>query len=327
MAFPVILFDDSGEFGNRIVTHCLLLSCCVSENIPFLNLCFWRYDHFFELSLLWTDSGAGSKVTPDLKKAAKSRLPRSHDASTCWKCRIRYLAEVHQRFVFDGFEIASPVATAVRLLQRTCKSRWFGCVAKSFYVERSFCLDGHRFRVLVPKSCESRFDIQAHYPIRRNLSWLRARLTVASHWLQTAQKIITTSYLSDCAYIGLHVRRGDYQVYENGRWYFPDQVYVEAAKQAVKGWESGCGKRPLLFVASNDNIDSLAATFQIEPVREKSLYADFCLLGLSRMIIGPPSTFSGTAAFLFGTPWQQIDIDLHGELTLSEPVEWSPRWY
>src|ERR1700692_4056216 len=145
MPLPVILLDDSGEFGNRVITHCLLLAACASRKLPFVNLCMWRYEHFFAHSTLWTSSV--ENPTP-----LKERTPRPHETEACWKCRIPFLARIHRKFVFDGFEVSKIGSLSIRLARWIAKSFLFGLAAKSFYTKRDFKLDGHRFHVLIPAS-------------------------------------------------------------------------------------------------------------------------------------------------------------------------------
>jgi hypothetical protein len=43
-----ILFHDTGELGNRLVSYAYLLAYSAEHRVPVTNLCFWRYADLFE---------------------------------------------------------------------------------------------------------------------------------------------------------------------------------------------------------------------------------------------------------------------------------------
>src|SRR6185437_2990000 len=43
-----ILFYDTGELGNRLVSYGYLLAYSAEHRVPVTNLCFWRYADFFD---------------------------------------------------------------------------------------------------------------------------------------------------------------------------------------------------------------------------------------------------------------------------------------
>lgn len=96
--------------------------------------------------------------------------------------------------------------------------------------------------------------------------------------------------------IGLHVRRGDYKTFIDGRYYFDDLTYANFVRQLVAQMP---GRRVVTYIASNEAIDM--ASFDglaIHYVPNSSPLTDLESLGRCDYILGPPSTFSMWASFV-----------------------------
>ena len=93
--------------------------------------------------------------------------------------------------------------------------------------------------------------------------------------------------------LGVHVRRGDYKDWENGKYYFNDTTYEEAIQQTV----SLCnGKMVFIIIFSNE-----AVGFELQDnmmISNNDWYVDHYLMGLCDYLIGPPSTFTLWATYL-----------------------------
>jgi hypothetical protein len=93
--------------------------------------------------------------------------------------------------------------------------------------------------------------------------------------------------------IGMHVRRGDYAEWQNGKFFFDIATYYDKMKE-ISTMVPNC----VFVVCSNENFqfDNEA---NLDIVYAKgSPVEDICVLSSCQYIIGPPSTFSGWAAFL-----------------------------
>jgi hypothetical protein len=93
--------------------------------------------------------------------------------------------------------------------------------------------------------------------------------------------------------IGMHVRRGDYAEWQNGKFFFDISTYYERMKE-ISTQLSNC----VFVVCSNENfVFANEANFNIVYAKGSPV-EDICVLSNCQYIIGPPSTFSGWAAFL-----------------------------
>lgn len=105
-------------------------------------------------------------------------------------------------------------------------------------------------------------------------------------------------------FIGLHMRKGDYQEYMNGKYYYSDEDYLKFLDH-IKNIFSQFEYKIILF--SNEKLDSnlLNETIIEGP---GTLIEDFFMLSRCDYIIGPPSTFSLVAAFLGNKKFFHIEI-------------------
>ncbi|MBD2188610.1 alpha-1,2-fucosyltransferase [Pseudanabaena mucicola] len=105
--------------------------------------------------------------------------------------------------------------------------------------------------------------------------------------------------------VGVHIRRGDYKLWENGKYYFNDDVYINKMNQLEKCFNL-IGKRVLFLICSNEPIE-------IDNFREKNIQLgigliieDLYSLAQCDYLIGPPSTYSMWASFYGKVPLLHI---------------------
>lgn len=97
--------------------------------------------------------------------------------------------------------------------------------------------------------------------------------------------------------IGLHLRRGDYKFWANGKFYYSDATWYEIIKKLTNMFNN-----PIKFlIVSNEKIDiSLFEEFNIIIYnKNSSAIEDLYALSKCDYIVGPPSTYSTWAA-LYG---------------------------
>ena len=100
--------------------------------------------------------------------------------------------------------------------------------------------------------------------------------------------------------IGLHVRRGDYKTFIDGRYYFDDPAYANFVRQLVGQMP---GRRVVTYIASNENIElSYFEGLAVHHVPNSLPLIDLESLGRCDYILGPPSTFSMWASFANDKP-------------------------
>lgn len=96
--------------------------------------------------------------------------------------------------------------------------------------------------------------------------------------------------------IGVHIRRGDYKKYRNGRYYYSDPKFVDFLSQLTKEFDQNL--KLAFLICSNEKINLEAYsdyfTFQIP---DTNLMEDLYALSKCDYIFGPLSSFSMWASF------------------------------
>ncbi len=116
--------------------------------------------------------------------------------------------------------------------------------------------------------------------------------------------------------VGLHVRRGDYKKWNQGRFFFNDDVYRDVIFK-LKNKLVEDNKNPYFIVVSNENLKSeIGADF----FYKGSWREDQIILQSCDLIIGPPSTFTMWASYISETPLIKLDptkeINFNGNICL-----------
>jgi len=103
--------------------------------------------------------------------------------------------------------------------------------------------------------------------------------------------------------IGVHVRRGDYASWENGRYLFSWEEY---GRFMAEGAGSFPGRRVVFLVCSNEALPaSLKERDDVVPGPGEAVQ-DLYALSRCDYLMGPPSTFTGWASFFGDVPLLQI---------------------
>ncbi len=104
------------------------------------------------------------------------------------------------------------------------------------------------------------------------------------------------------ALVGVHIRRGDYVDWNEGKYFYSDTVYeryMSMTKKLVSDHLGIADDKIRFLVFSNDGTEILgSSTIWIS---QSQWYIDLYLMSLCHFIIGPPSTFSLWASYIGGS--------------------------
>ena len=124
--------------------------------------------------------------------------------------------------------------------------------------------------------------------------------------------------------IGVHIRRGDYKEFADGRWFYTDEDYAKWMK-ILQTKYAATGKTCVFLIASNDSINLENFKGLNVQFDARHFIVDLYLLAKCDAIIGPPSTYSQWAAFYGNKPLtmllkknQSIDIAKYNPSLLPE---------
>ncbi len=115
--------------------------------------------------------------------------------------------------------------------------------------------------------------------------------------------------------LGVHIRRGDYATWYDGKYFFSDDVFLRLIRQFI-------AQHPhtVVYICGNDSsLDK--ARYRRELADAKVIFPkgnaaeDLCVLSECDYLIGPPSTFSLTASMYHDIPLYWIK---DGEAPLTE---------
>jgi len=117
--------------------------------------------------------------------------------------------------------------------------------------------------------------------------------------------------------VGIHIRKGDYAAYRNGRYYFNDSTYTKYINEMncllkKKGYETA------FLLCSNGDIytNQYNEGNLVFIINKTNAIKDLYALSLCDYILGPPSTFSMWASFYGRVPLKFISSS-EEEITLN----------
>lgn len=117
--------------------------------------------------------------------------------------------------------------------------------------------------------------------------------------------------------LGVHIRRGDYRTWQNGRYFFADDVYIDY----IRRFADTHGGKVRVFVCGNDpTLDSQLYADRLQGIDvsfpDGNPGQDLCLLSHCDYLIGPPSTFSLVASMYHDVPlcWMKAPLAANDQI-------------
>jgi hypothetical protein len=152
------------------------------------------------------------------------------------------------------------------------------------------------------------WKIRASGPFLRHRDEVKRVFTPSSEDIAAAEAAVHRAREAAPLVVGVHRRRGDYAVWQGGRYLFDDDQYAHVMRRAggVLGGDVAflvCSDEPLPATAfERMNVHQGPGT----PVQ------DLHALSLCDRLIGPPSTFSAWASLMGEVPRYQIEAPDQG---------------
>lgn len=285
----IVIARNYGQLGNRLFLYAHLIAAAREYQTVVANPCFAEYAELF-----------------------------SSTARDLW-CRHPLPAQQHQHDHYSP-RLRHALATGVYLcsttLARSGLTRWPAAVIR-LRGEQSIDLAGPEFRDRVASNSvvlvqgwlfrsQTLFDLHADA--------IRDHFQIRACHQRAVNEAIGSARRDGAIVVGVHVRRGDYASYLDGRYYYSLDQYAAAMRQIAAQIPS---RQVRFLVCSNEPIESGSfggLEIQLGPGQ---LVEDMYALAATDLIIGPPSTFTGWASFYGQTPLIQLHaadqaIDLSG---------------
>lgn len=283
----IIIIESVGQLANRIILFSHFIGFCKENNINLLNPSFIDYAHYFK--------GSISNSVPKFPANENNEQFNKNKQS-----KVRnYIIKIFSKLISKIF----------------CNSNYNG-----------------KFITLINLSAEKYINKEFDLNDIKNINLLsKAKLTFVKGWLFRDYKNAEKHYQTIKKYfepldiylhninnfianlknqydklIGIHIRRGDYRNFENGKFYYEDEVYINYINQLKNLFKN---YNIIFILFSNEKNDT-------EPYKKEGLnitngYGDFIedLYSLSKCdyIIGPPSTYSLWASYYGKVPHRFIN--------------------
>jgi hypothetical protein len=104
--------------------------------------------------------------------------------------------------------------------------------------------------------------------------------------------------------LGVHIRRGDYKNWRNGIYFFEYSTYRRLIDDFVKLQD---GKKVFVVYFSDERPHPSDIDCPVEyMISRNAYYIDYRLMGNCDYLIGPPSTFTPWASFIYQIPYLPI---------------------
>ncbi len=110
--------------------------------------------------------------------------------------------------------------------------------------------------------------------------------------------------------VGVHIRRGDYREWNNGKYYYDNKTY-RSIINSIKNSKQLIDKKVAFVLCSNEKIDfDFFNEYSNQCYPSTGHFVEDCyVLSKCDYIIGPPSTYSGWASIIGYTPLLHIEGD------------------
>ncbi|WP_029445087.1 alpha-1,2-fucosyltransferase [Cellulophaga baltica] len=128
--------------------------------------------------------------------------------------------------------------------------------------------------------------------------------------------------------VGIHIRRGDYISWNNGKFYYSDEEYSDIMMQMAQLFPN---QRVSFLMCSNEKIKLENFNTHNTLIFERSSAAmDLYGLSMCDYILGPPSSYSSWAAFYGSKPFYFIMNPknvISMEQFCNDKIDWPPSFY
>lgn len=269
----LIVSAKSGQLGNRLLLFAHFIAFAIEHNLTVINPAFNDYAEFF----------CGTKKDfLCCYPALQFSIPWSKKLGEYYYKLNRYVAE-NKRFNTIDIQRDKPfnwtTSTVVEQLQ---------------YQSLNF-FQGWLFR--------DGWFVDDITNLHKHGQAIRTYFQPLKKYQDNVEKLIFSIRSQTDILIGVHIRHGDYQQHQNGRYFYPVEDYVKIMESTQVLFP---GKRVTFLICSNEKqqqqyFQHLSYTFANNHIIE-----DLYSLAQCDYIIGPPSSFTMWASFYGERPLYMI---------------------
>jgi hypothetical protein len=280
----VVLYSKSGQLGNRLWQASYFIANAIEYDYSFLHLGFTNYLEYYNES-----------ISGQLKEMGRDIIFRDYKSTP-----LKYRLIIKYATVSEKLKYNLPFIREIKLKTNTIKYD----ISRSPFINMAknkiLLIDGWRF-----------VDYEA---LKKHAGIIRKIFTPNKVFLENVAKLKNDEFRKFDKMIGVHIRGGDYANFLQGRWFYSIEEYVAFMDQ-VRNLPRFKNMHLGFYICSNEAVDlNHFRNFNIVK-SSGSFIEDLHGLSLCDLIIGPPSTYSGWAAFYGKAPLLFLQ---HKEMKLSE---------
>ena len=262
----LIISEKFGQLSNRMILFANFISFSFENNIPVYNPSFDEYSVFFE----GTHKGL----------MIKNRIPVHFFDSSKFSRSLAYRIINFMHKVMRKINVNIPF-----IKNLTIKNS-----------EKTFVLDDpENLNALTSAGIVllSGWLFRSETLVAKHAVFIREYFTPLEIHRKNVNTIVSTVRTEFKIIIGIHMRKGDYKTFNDGRFYYTDEQYLTVMKKIMALFDN-CAA---FILCSNEKID--LNNFPDIPVFKSTghLIEDQYCLSLCDYIAGPPSTFTMWASF------------------------------
>lgn len=282
----IVIGKKYGQLGNRLFLYAHFIANAKDHRYVVFNPAFDEYASFFKgtaKSILIRYNP--TKSTPIADSNETLNAIRQSIRPVVWKVFLKILEVIahlgKEESPFHRTLWLDP-GTSFDLTDEKCKELLGG---KSIVI-----LGGWRF--------------ENHEELRHNREEICSYFTPVKSLMNNINNTVNRARFGHDLLVGVHIRRGDYAEWQNGKYYFEIETYKKLMNEIIRLMPN---KRVSFLICSNEMIDS--ANWEGLDVSNGSghLVEDMYSLAECDYLIGPPSTFSIWASFYGQKPLYTIE--------------------
>lgn len=293
----IIISNKSGQLGNRLFQYSHILANAHENNYSVVNLMFDEYIKFFPA--LYTII-----IPPQSRKQNKK--------STYNKLKFK-LAYYLDRIIFKFFYYTKWQSSIFHKIFNEDLNKY------NFSSSDFYDLNSKEFQE-VAKSKKIVFAYGRFFRDYSNLykhsNYLRILFKPTDSIVNNVNTLLTAIRKENKLVIGVHMRRGDYKEFADGRYYYSFEQYASILKN-ILAIPSLKDKKIAFLLCSNEPIPLTAFRGMTIYTGSGQLVEDMYALASCNYIIGPPSTFTMWASFYGNLPMLQLK-DLSKQINIED---------
>ncbi|WP_145173719.1 O-fucosyltransferase family protein [Rubripirellula lacrimiformis] len=293
----IIITDKYGQLGNRLIRSAHLIAAAKEHGTCLMDPMFAPYASYFK----------STRNSVFCRYPVRKSLRSSEKPSRLWQRRLAYHL----------------TRESARMTQKLTGPR---LASRFIHLQDGevYDLNGSDFRTRLESSAPlwlSGFWFRSETLLQTHQNEVRRHFRISSKHQAPVDRRIAEARQSGDRLVGIHIRHGDYQTWQGGRYFFPVSKYVQWMRSICEQ----LGGKTQFLVCGNADLDPDQFAGLNVHFGPGHMVEDLYALAATDWLVGPPSTFSLWASFYGNVPLTILEsadqtIDANSDITSTELV-------